>query len=115
EHVDMALMFCDRASGQLEHEGFEIVIPTDLEIRVTESTSHGAPMTTVRGGEVRDLPAIATMGRVRASAFRFHLDRDVDVVQHAITKARLLAGLSTTGTRELHFFIAEEGITAAAY
>jgi hypothetical protein len=39
----------------------------------------------------------------------------VDFVQYAITKKRLLAGLGTAGARQLHFFIAEEGITAAAY
>jgi hypothetical protein len=33
----------------------------------------------------------------------------VDFVQHAITTKRLLAGLGTAGTRQLQFFIAEEG------
>jgi hypothetical protein len=47
--------------------------------------------------------------------FRFHLDRDIDLLEHAIARKRLLAGLGPTGTRELQFFIAEEGITAAAY
>jgi hypothetical protein len=72
-------------------------------------------MTMVRDGEERDLAAIVAMGRVRADPFRFHLDRDVDLVQYAITKKRLLAGLGSPGARQLHFFIAEEGITAAAY
>jgi hypothetical protein len=72
-------------------------------------------MTMVRGGEERDLAAIVSMGRVRAGPFRFHLDRDVDFVQYAITRKRLLAGLGSAGARQLHFFIAEEGTTAAAY
>jgi hypothetical protein len=72
-------------------------------------------MTMVRGGEPRDLAAIASMGRIRAEPFRFHLDRDVDFVQYAITTKRLLAGLGPANARQLHFFIAEEGITAAAY
>ena len=72
-------------------------------------------MTLIRGGEPRDFAAIMNMGQVRARPFRFHLDRNVDFVQHAITKKRLLAGLAPNGTRQLHFFIAEEGITAAAY
>ena len=72
-------------------------------------------MTLIRGGEERDLAAIVAMGQVRANPFRFHLDRDVDFVQYAITKKRLLAGLGQPGTRQLHFFIAEEGVTAAAY
>jgi hypothetical protein len=61
------------------------------------------------------LAAIVAMGRIRADPFWFHLDRDVDFVRYAITKKRLLAGLGTAGARQLHFFIAEEGITAAAY
>jgi hypothetical protein len=32
-----------------------------------------------------------------------------------ITTRRLLAGLAAAGARQLHFFIAEEGITAAAH
>lgn len=71
-------------------------------------------MTLIRGGEERDLAAIVAMGRIRADPFRFHLDRDVDFVQYAITKKRLLAGLGTAGARQLHFFIAEGGISAAA-
>jgi len=55
------------------------------------------------------------MGRVRAEPFRFHLDRDVGFVQYAITSKRLLAGLGSANARNLHFFIAEKGITAAAY
>jgi hypothetical protein len=87
----------------------------DLTLAVAQSTRHGAPMTLVRGGEPRDLAAIASMGRVRAEPFRFHLDRDLDFVQYAITRKRLLAGLGSAHARQLHFFIAEEGITAAAY
>ena len=55
------------------------------------------------------------MGRVRAEHVRFHLDRDIDFIQYAITTKRLLAGLGSANARQLHFFIAEEGITAAAY
>lgn len=94
---------------------FEAIPLTELTLRVTESSRHGAPMTMVRGGEDRDLAAIVAMGRVRAGLFRFHLDRDIDLVQYAIIRKRLLAGLGSAGTRQLHFFIAEEGITAAAY
>jgi hypothetical protein len=88
---------------------------TEAELKVAESARRGAPMTLIRGGEERDLAAIVAMGQIRADPFRFHLDRDVDFLQYAITKKRLLAGLGQPGTRQLHFFIAEEGITAAAY
>jgi hypothetical protein len=110
----MALLFSD-TSDELQLTGFHVVAMTDVEIGVSEPSRRGAPMTLIRGGEERDLAAIVAMGRIRADPFRFHLDRDVDFVQYAITKKRLLTGLGTAGARQLHFFIAEEGITAAAY
>jgi hypothetical protein len=111
----VALLFSDMGPAWGVRNGFEIIPMTEVELRVTESLRHGAPMTLIRGGEERDVAAIAAMGRVRAGAFRFHLDRDVEFVQHALTSKRLLAGLGTPGVRQVHFFIAEEGITAAAY
>jgi hypothetical protein len=110
----LALFFSD-VSEEHEPAGFEVLSMAEAELRVTESTRRGAPMTLIRGGEERDLAAIAAMGRIRATPFRFHLDRDVDLVQYAVTKKRLLAGLGPARARQLHFFIAEEGITAAAY
>lgn len=111
----VALLFSDLGSTWCLGNGFEIIPRTEAELSVTESLRHGAPMTLVRGGEQRDVAAIVAMGDVRARPFRFHLDRDVEFVQYAITKKRLLAGLGAAGARQLHFFIAEEGITAAAY
>jgi hypothetical protein len=110
----IALLFSDMGP---EHRpaGFDVVPMLEAEVKVTESARRGAPMTLIRGGEGRDLAAIVAMGQIRADPFRFHLDRDVDFVQHAIANKRLLAGLGQAGARQLHFFIAEEGITAAAY
>ncbi len=110
----LAVLFSD-VSHEHHPAGFEALSMTEAELRVTESPRRGAPMTLIRGGEERDFAAIVAMGRVRATPFRFHLDRDVDFVQYAVTKKRLLAGLGAAGARQLHFFIAEEGITAAAY
>jgi hypothetical protein len=110
----MALLFSDM-SHEHQPAGFEVVSMTEAELNVTEPSRRGAPMTLIRGGEERDLAAIVAMGQVRATPFRFHLDRDVDFVQYAVTKKRLLAGLGPARARQLHFFIAEEGITAAAY
>ncbi len=110
----IALLLSDMSH---EHRlaGFQVVSMTEAELKVTESPRRGAPMTLIRGGEERDLAAIVAMGKIRADSFRFHLHRDVDFVQYVITKKRLLAGLGQPGARQLHFFIAEEGITAAAY
>lgn len=110
----MALLF-SHMSHEHQPAAFEVVSMTEAELGVTESSRRGAPMTLIRGGEERDLAAIVAMGQIRATPFRFHLDRDVDFVQYAVTKKRLLAGLGQARTRQLHFFIAEEGITAAAY
>jgi hypothetical protein len=111
--MEMALLF-SRTAGGAEWSDFEAILPTDLTLAVAQSR-RGAPMTTVRGGEERDLAAIVAMERVRGNALRFHLDRDVDFLQYVITTKRLLAGFAPPNVRQLHFFIAEEGITAAAY
>jgi hypothetical protein len=55
------------------------------------------------------------MGRARAEPYRFHLNRDRDLVHFAIASKRLRAGLGLSGARAVHFFIAEEGASAAAY
>jgi GNAT superfamily N-acetyltransferase len=112
--AELALLF-SRAGLEDVRSGFEAIPSNELTLDVAESGRRGAPMTMVRVGEERDLAAIVAMGRVRADPFRFHLDRDIDLVQYAITRKRLLAGLGSAGTRQLHFFIAEEGTTAAAY
>jgi hypothetical protein len=113
--ADIAVLLCDMDSAWCDRVGFERLVMTDVEMGIAQSPRHGAPMTLVRAGEERDLAAIAAIGESRAAPFRFHLDRDVDFVRYAITKKRLLAGLGSSGSRQLHFFIAKEGITAAAY
>ena len=111
----LALVFRDADAWSAWPEGFVVVPTLDLELSVAQSPRRGAPMILVRGGEDRDLGAIADMGRTRAAGFRFHLERSAELVKHAITRRRLLAGLSAAGARQLEFVIAEEGITAAAY
>ena len=112
--ADLALLFRTH-SPRLVANGFDVMPTTEVELTMTESARHGAPMVLVRGGENRDLEAIAAMGQLRASQFRFRLDRDADLITHAIAQKRLLAGLTPSGDRRLEFAIAEEGITAAAY
>ena len=109
------LLFWPPDPGSHAPDGFEAIPTMDVELRVAESSRYGAPMTLVRDGDDRDLAAIVAMGRVRAGQFRFHVDRDLDLVKYVITRKRLLAGLAPAGTRKLRFVIAEEGMTAAAY
>jgi hypothetical protein len=82
----MALAF-SAISHEHQLAGFEALSTVDAELRVAESSRRGAPMTLIRGGEERDLAAIVAMGQVRASPFRFYLDRDVDFVQCRHDKA----------------------------
>jgi hypothetical protein len=72
-------------------------------------------MTLVRFGDDRDLPAIAALHAVRSADARLALRRDTPLVHYAIAKKRLFAGLSAPGTRQLEFFVAEEGASAVAY
>lgn len=113
--ADLALLFSEIGPDYYARLGFDVIATTDRQLRVTESTRHGAPATMVRGGDDRDLADIASMNLTRAEPYRFHLSRDRDLVRFAIARKRLLAGLGTPGARTLQFFIAEEGASAAAY
>jgi len=115
EGVGLALLFSEIGPDYYARLGFTAIATHDQQLRVAESTRHGAPMTMVRAGEDRDLADIAAMGAVRAARYRFHLERDRDVIHYAIAKRRLLAGLGPPGVREVQFFIAEEGASAVAY
>lgn len=113
--ADLALLFSEIGPDYYARLGFDVIETTDRRLRVMESTRYGAPMTMVRVGDDRDLAAIVSMGLARAAPYRFRLTRDGDLVQFAIARKRLLAGFSPLGARALHFFIAEEGASAAAY
>ena len=113
--ADLALLFSEIGPEYYARLGFVAIAMTDRQLRVTESTRYGAPMTMVRGGDDRDLADIVAQGRTRAEPYRFHLNRHRDLVQFAIARKRLLAGFGASGARALHFFIAEEGASAVAY
>jgi GNAT superfamily N-acetyltransferase len=113
--AELALLFSEIGPGYYARLGFEPIATVDRQLRVTESARYGAPMTMVRGGDDRDLRDIAALDAARAEPFRFHLTRDRDLVQFAIARKRLLAGLGSPGVRAVHFFVAEEGASAVAY
>lgn len=115
EGADVALLFSEIGPDYYARLGFEAIATADRQLRVTESPRYGAPMTMVRVGDARDLADIASMGATRAAPYRFHLNRDRDLVHFAIARKRLLAGFAPSGARALHFFIAEEGASAVAY
>ncbi len=95
--ADLALLFSEIGADYYARLGFEPIPHSLSTLRVTESDRYGAPATLVRGADDRDLPAMVAMNDVRARPFRFHLDRDRDLVHYAIAKKRLLAGLAPAG------------------
>ena len=109
----LAGLFSEIGTTFYERLGFSKVALDEVTVRVTRRK--GAPMTLVRFGDDRDLPAIAALHAVRSADARFALRRDTPLVHYAIAKKRLFAGLSTPGTRQLEFFVAEEGVSAVAY
>ena len=115
EGADAALLFSEIGPDYYARLGFTPVPLDDLSLRVIEDARRGAPATMVRAGDDRDLDALAAMDAIRSEPFRFHLDRDRSVVQFALARRRVLAGLSTPHQRSVQFFVAEEGASAVAY
>jgi GNAT superfamily N-acetyltransferase len=111
----LALLFSEIGADYYARLGFVPVPTDDVELLVAEPKRYGAPAVLVRAAEDRDLAALAAMNDVRAAPFRFHLNRDRDLLSYAVTKKRLLAGLGPRGRRELHFFVTEEGTMPVAY
>ena len=109
----LAGLFSEIGTTFYERLGFSPVSLDEVTVGVTRRK--GAAMTLVRFGDDRDLPAIAALHAVRSADARFALRRDAPLVYYAIAKKRLFAGLSTPGTRQLEFFVAEEGVSAVAY
>ena len=60
--ADLALLFSEIGPDYYARLGFEAIATTDRQLRVTESTRYGAPMTMVRGGDDRDLADIVAHG-----------------------------------------------------
>jgi GNAT superfamily N-acetyltransferase len=113
--AELALLFSEIGPDYYARLGFEPIATFDRQLRVVESRRYGAPMTMVRGGDDRDFKDIVSLDAARAEPFRFHLTRDRDLVQFAIARKRLRAGLGSPGLRVVHFFVAEEGASAVAY
>ena len=75
----------------------------------------GAPAVLVRTGEPRDLDLIAETHHQRAVGYRFSLEYDSGWLQYALAKKRMLSGLGPPGTRDVEFFVCEEGTRAVAW
>jgi GNAT superfamily N-acetyltransferase len=115
DRFDLVLLISEIGPEYYARLGFTAIPMFDLDLQVIEDVRRGAPATLVRAGEERDLADLASIDAARAAGYCFHLTRDSDLIQYAISKKRLLAGLSAPGSREVQFFIAEEGASAVAY
>ena len=111
--VLFASLFSEIGPDFYERLGF-IAVPLD-EVTVRVERRQGAPAMLVRAGDERDLASVEAMHQVRASGVRFALNRDRPMIQYALAKKRLLAGLGRPGLRQVEFVVAEEGASAVAY
>ena len=109
----VAGLFSEIGEPFYERLGFHTV-PMD-EVSVTVNLKGGAPAMLVRAGEERDLPALAAMHDTRAAGVPFSVRRDTSLMQYALAKKRLLAGLGSPGARQIEFFVVEEATVAVAY
>ena len=108
-----AALFSEIGSAFYERLGF-VPVPLD-EVTVSAALKPGSPAMLVRAGDERDLANISAMDRIRSEGARYALRRDVSLIQYAIAKKRLQAGLGPVGLRQVEFFVAEEGASAVAY
>ena len=109
----LAGLFSEIGSQFYERLGFRIVPLDEMTVNVT--LKGGSPAMLVRSGVERDLTDMAAMHVARTAGVRFALQRDASVIHYALSKKRLLAGLGPPGLRQVEFFVAEEGASAAAY
>lgn len=109
----MAALFSEIGTDYYARRGFTSV--TLDEVTVRPRAKGGTPAMLVRSGDERDLPLLAAMHDKRSAPAAFALRRDQPMMQFALAKKRLFAGLSAPGTRQLEFFVAEEGVMAVAY
>ncbi len=106
-------LFSEIGADFYERLGFSRVPIDEVTVHVTRAK--GSPATLVRAGVDRDYPSICAMHATRSSEAMFAVRRDPDAFHYAIAKKRLFAGLSPAGSRQIEFFVAEEGASAVAY
>jgi GNAT superfamily N-acetyltransferase len=109
----LASLFSEIGTDFYERLGFQPV-PLD-EATVNVMKKGGSPAMLVRAGVERDLESIAAMHDVRSAGARFKLRRSRSLIEYAVAKKRMLAGLGPQGLRQVEFFVAEEGASAVAY
>lgn len=108
-----AALFSEIGASFYQRLGF-VPVPLD-EVAVHVTVKGGSPAMLVRAGDERDLADVALMNDTRSAGARFALRRTAPLIQYAIARKRLQAGLGPEGLRQVEFFVAEEGASAVAY
>jgi predicted N-acetyltransferase YhbS len=113
EGAALALLFSEIDPDYYAGMGFIPVPRHEHVIRTKEKP--GAPAVLVRAAEERDIPAITALAGAMAAPHRFALKHDDALIRFGVSKKRLLAGFLQPDLLNVEFFIAEEGISAAAF
>ncbi len=109
----LAALFSEIGTAFYERLGFSAVPLNEVTVRVRGKS--GAPAMLVRAGDESDIASIAARHEVRAAGAPCAIRRDSSMIGYALAKKRLFAGLSPAGSRQVEFFVAEEGASAVAY
>jgi predicted N-acetyltransferase YhbS len=104
-----ALLFSEIGEEYYARLGFAPIPVQTLELGVARHERRGAPAVGVRSGEPADLSVIAEIAARRAGPGRFLLRRAAEWIEYGVTKKRLLAGMLAPGSRNVQFFVVEEG------
>ena len=117
EGAAIAGLFSEIGERFYQQLDFNTVAIDEVDVQVDRKA--GAPAMLVRSGEDRDLPALSALHATRSAGVRFALRRDRSLIEYALAKKRLLAGLARGARgrpdRQTEFFVAEEGASAVAY
>jgi predicted N-acetyltransferase YhbS len=111
--ASLAMLFSEIAPRYYERLGFSVVPMQQALVGVPWKP--GAPAVLVRTGEPRDFDLIAETQHQRAAAYRFSLVYDAEWLQYTLAKKRMLSGFGPPGTRDVEFFVCEEGTRAVAW
>ena len=111
--VTGALLFSEIGPDYYTRLGFSVVGVDDVKLEIP--SGRGTPAIPVRSGDDRDVAQIAEIAGRMTHGFRFALERPASFIQYGLTKKRLLAGLTAGTTRQVEFFVVEEGAQPAAY
>jgi hypothetical protein len=111
--AELAILFSEIGPAYYERLGFTALPRRELLLSIVEKA--GAPMTLVRTGEERDIPAVAALADAMSRVNRFSIGQSESYLRFGLSRKRLLAGLLPPGALSVEFFIVEEGTSAVAF